>query len=180
MANPPKETGEQDSIDRLLATWVPQLPDIDLDVEAAVQRLQRLVRYIRRQMDDTLGEVGLSWGEWGVLGFLRLGGEPYRASPGRLSEHLGLSSGAMTNRLDRLEEAGYVRRLPDPDDRRGVQVELTDAGHDVWLRSVDAQAAKEALLASALNDRELAQLNRLLRRAMLEFERAGADKKKPA
>jgi DNA-binding MarR family transcriptional regulator len=77
----------------------------------------------------------------------------------------------MTNRLDRLEEAGFVRRVPDPDDRRGVLVELTDAGRKVWKSSVKAQAAKESLVAAALDDDEKLQLNALLRRLMLEFER---------
>jgi len=77
----------------------------------------------------------------------------------------------MTNRIDRLEHAGLVRRLPDPDDRRGVIVELTDAGHKAWEDSVAAQAAKESLVAAALTKDEKRQLNALLRRLMLEFER---------
>ena len=80
-------------------------------------------------MEETLDEHGLSWGEWKVLGLLRHAGPPYRSSPGYLAERAELSSGAMTNRLDRLEAAGLIRRLPDPTDRRGVQVELTEAGH---------------------------------------------------
>ena len=82
-----------------------------------------------------------------------------------------LSSGAMTNRLDRLEQAGYVRRLPDPDDRRGVVVELTDHGRETYRSAVGVQAKKEALMAAALSPREQTQLNSLLRRLMLEFER---------
>jgi DNA-binding MarR family transcriptional regulator len=82
----------------------------------------------------------------------------------------------MTNRLDRLEAAGLVRRLPDPDDRRAIQVELTDQGHRAWEDSVGVQAAKEELIASAaLNANEREQLNRLLRRLMLAFERTGIE-----
>jgi len=77
----------------------------------------------------------------------------------------------MTNRLDRLEEAGLIRRVRDPDDRRGVKIELTDAGKRVWTDSTSAQARKEALVASALTKREQTQLNSLLRKLMLEFER---------
>jgi DNA-binding MarR family transcriptional regulator len=90
---------------------------------------------------------------------------------GQLAKWADLSSGAMTNRLDRLEQAGFVRRVPDPDDRRGVLVELTDAGRRVWEESVSAQAAKESLIAAALDKDEKRQLNALLRRLMLEFER---------
>jgi DNA-binding MarR family transcriptional regulator len=82
-----------------------------------------------------------------------------------------LSSGAMTNRLDRLEEADLVRRLPDPEDRRSVVVELTDHGRETIQKMVGAQAQKEALLAMSLSAREQKQLNGLLRKVMLEFER---------
>jgi DNA-binding MarR family transcriptional regulator len=82
-----------------------------------------------------------------------------------------LSSGAITNRLDRLEEAGLVRRLPDPADRRGVVVELTDKGRDTYQSAVGVQAKKEELITAALTDREKQQLNALLRRLMVEFER---------
>jgi DNA-binding MarR family transcriptional regulator len=82
-----------------------------------------------------------------------------------------LSSGAITNRLDRLEQAGLIRRLPDPDDRRGVLVELTAKGRRTYQKAVGAAAKKEALVAAALTEREKKQLNALLRRMMLEFER---------
>jgi DNA-binding MarR family transcriptional regulator len=77
----------------------------------------------------------------------------------------------MTNRLDRLEKAGLVKRLADPNDRRGVLVEITKAGQKAWLESTGTEAAREALIAAALSDREKEQLNSLLRRLMLEFER---------
>jgi DNA-binding MarR family transcriptional regulator len=82
----------------------------------------------------------------------------------------------MTNRLDRLEEAGLVRRVADPDDRRGVLVELTDKGGKLWSEAIGAQAEKEALLASALTKRELSELNDLLRRVMITFEERGLGK----
>jgi DNA-binding MarR family transcriptional regulator len=102
---------------------------------------------------------------------LKRAGSPYRRKAGELAERSDISSGAMTNRLDRLEEAGLVRRLRDPDDRRGVLVELTDAGDRLYGESVSAQAAKEALVASALDEDEKQQLNALLRKIMLELER---------
>jgi DNA-binding MarR family transcriptional regulator len=165
------EIKHEDRVDQLLADWAPELPGVDLDVESAVQRMQRIVKAIRRRMDETLSEFGLSFGEWGILGHLSLSGAPYRSSPGQLSEKEGLSSGAMTNRLDRLEEAGLIRRLPDPNDRRGLQIELTEQGHELWAKALGAQASKEAAVAAALSERELAQLNKLLRKVLLEFER---------
>ena len=85
----------------------------------------------------------------------------------------------MTNRLDRLEKAGFVKRLPDPDDRLGVLIELTAEGGRKWVQTAEVQAAYENLIGAALNKREKEQLNSLLRRLMLEFERSeGGDSKK--
>lgn len=161
----------RDNVDRMLEVWKHELPDLDLATEGIVERIQKLNRYLDRAMNQTLAEFGLDRGEWHLLGALRRSGPPYRRSPGQLADDIGLSSGAMTNRLDRLEEAGLVRRLPDPDDRRGLKVELTDAGWRAWQDSTGAQAEKEALVASALDQGEKEALNGLLRRLMLEFER---------
>ena len=103
----------------------------------------------------------------------------FRRSAGLLAKRTDLSSGAMTNRLDRLEKAGLVTRLPDPDDRRGVLIELTGEGEKKWVATAKVQAAYENLIGAALNKREKEQLNSLLRRLMLEFERSeGVDSKK--
>lgn len=161
----------RDGIDRMLEVWKNELPDLDLATEGIVERIQKLNRYLDRAMNETLADFHLDRGEWRLLGALRRSGPPYRRSPGRLAEDIGLSSGAMTNRLDRLQEAGLVRRLPDPDDRRALQVELTEAGWQAWQDSVGVQAKKEALVASALNPEEKEALNGLLRVLMLEFER---------
>jgi DNA-binding MarR family transcriptional regulator len=161
---------EQDHVDRFLAEL--NGPAIDLTVEGIVDRITGISRRLRRSMNETLTGVGLSWEEWKLICTLRNRGEPYRLSPGELAQKQELSSGAMTNRLDRLEEAGFVRRLPNPDDRRSLLVELTDAGHQVWHDSIGAQAEKEALIAAAaLDSTEREQLNVLLRRLMRAFER---------
>jgi DNA-binding MarR family transcriptional regulator len=161
---------EQDHIDRWLAEH--ELPGaVDLEVEGIVDRINGLRRRLHRMLDETLADFGLSEGEWKALTHLQLDGPPHRKSVGQLGKWADLSSGAMTNRLDRLEEAGLVRRVADPDDRRGVLVELTDKGRKAWEESVSAQAAKESLVAAALNPEEKRQLNALLRRLMLEFER---------
>jgi DNA-binding MarR family transcriptional regulator len=170
---------EQDHIDRFLEKIAPEMPTLDLAVEGIVDRLMGLSRRLKRMLDETLEDVGLSSGEWKVLCSLRHSGPPYRSSPGRLADNAELSSAAMTNRLDRMEAAGLIRRLPDPTDRRALLVELTDEGRIKWEQAVDAQAAKEALVASALSGREKEQLNALLRRMMIAFERQeGHGKKK--
>jgi DNA-binding MarR family transcriptional regulator len=167
--NPPV-SDEQDHVDRWLAEH--ELPGaVDLEVEAIVDRINGLRRRLNRMLNETLSEYGLSVGEWKVLGHLQLDGPPHRKPVGQLAKWGDLSSGAMTNRIDRLEGAGFVRRVPDPDDRRGVLVELTDAGARAWEQSVSAQAEKESLVAAALSATEKQQLNALLRRLMREFER---------
>lgn len=162
---------EQDWIDARLLIWATELPELDLATEGIVERIQKLAARFNHEMDLTLREFELKRGEWHLLAALRKSGPPYRRSPGQLSEDLGLSSGAMTHRLDRMESAGLIRRLPDPEDRRSLQIELTDAGWQLWQDSTGTQARKEALIAEALTDEEKEQLNVLLRRLMLAFER---------
>jgi DNA-binding MarR family transcriptional regulator len=160
---------EQDHIDRFLAEH--DLPGVDLAVEGIVDRIHGLRRRFNAMLDATLSEHGLAEGEWKVLNHLWLSKPPYRRSAGQLAKRAELSTGAMTNRLDRLEEAGLVRRLPDPDDRRGVLVELTKKGQQAWEKTLGVQAAKESLIAGALTKAEQRELNVLLRRLMREFER---------
>ncbi len=167
------EPQPRDHIDRFLDDIHLVLPELDREVEGIVDRIDGLSRRLRKTMDETLSEFGLDAGEHKMLSILAQGGEPFRSSPGRLAQQMELSSGAMTNRLDRLEQAGLIRRLPDPGDRRGVVVELTDDGRDTYRRAVGAQATKEALVTAALEQDEKVQLNTLLRKLMLEFEQRG-------
>ena len=164
---------ERDHIDCFIEEH--HFPGIDLEVEAMVDRINGLRRRFHRMLDETLIEFGLNPGEWKALNQLRLAKPPHRHSIGQLAAWAELSSGAMTNRIDRLENAGLVKRVPDPNDRRGVLVELTDAGHEVWEDALRAGAANEALVAAALTADEKRQLNSLLRRLMLEFERRERD-----
>ena len=158
-----------DYVDRMLAVWVREIPSLDRLTEGIVERIDILSRYFDQSMETTLAEFGLDRRTHRVLARLRYQGPPYRLSAGELAEGMGLSSGAMTNRLDRLEAAGLVRRLPDPDDRRGVLVEPTDAGLAAWDRATETQAGKEALIASALSEDEKERLHALLRRLMRAF-----------
>ena len=165
-----KPTVQSDRVDRMLETWASRLPPIDLDIEGVVQRIQWITKLIHRQMEETLADYELTHGEWGILRQLAMEGPPHRSSPGQLAKRDGLSSGAMTNRLDQLEKAGLVKRLPDLEDRRALHVELTDKGHKLWADSLSAQANKEAKLAASLDERELAQLNKLLRKVLTGLE----------
>ena len=182
-ANKGSPEDRADYVDRMLAVWVREIPGLDRLTEGIVERIDILNRLFDHSMETTLAEFGLDRRTHRVLARLRYQGPPYRLSAGKLAEGMGLSSGAMTNRLDRLEAAGLVRRLPDPDDRRGVLVEPTEAGHAAWDRATDTQAGKEALIASALSEMEKEQLHALLRRLMRAFPhevRAAAKHKKGA
>ncbi len=165
-----------DSVDKKLAVWARELPDLDLETEGIVGRIQYLEKRLRRSMEDTFKEFQLDYGQWVVLGALRSAGAPYRRSAGALAQVLDLTSGAMTSRLDRMEEAGLVRRLPDPDDRRGVKIEITDKGSRLWEEAVGVQAAKEQLVAGALSPKEKQQLSELLKRLVLAFDAGAAER----
>ena len=123
--------------------------DFERAAQGIVERIDKLERYIDATMRETLDSFELSTGEYKLVMHLRYGGPPYRGKPGKLAKWLGLSTGAMTNRLDNMERRGLIRRLDDPDDRRGVIVELTDEGKALWDTAVGAQAEKESIVATA-------------------------------
>jgi DNA-binding MarR family transcriptional regulator len=161
---------ETDSVGRLLHVWKREIPELDLETEGIVERIQKINKHLDHAMNETLGEFDIDRGEWMVLTVLRRSGEPYRLSPGALARFMGLSAAAITNRLNQLESRGLIRRLPDSEDRRAIKVELTSEGWQRWQDSVGAQAHKEALIASALTQPEKQTLNELLCRLMLQFE----------
>lgn len=164
----------EDHIDRFLARLAaqPGTEMIDLEVEGIVDRVGAINRRIKRGMEATLAEHGLTHEDWQVMCALRLRREENRSTPGALASELELSTGAMTSRLDRLERERYVRRVPDPEDRRSVVVELTPEGRAAWDRAAGVQARREAFFASALSKAQQRQLNDLLRKLLLALEAA--------
>jgi DNA-binding MarR family transcriptional regulator len=169
MATKAPANTERDTLDAMLEVWAREIPDLDPLTEGIVERIQKLARAFDRTMDETLVETGLDRRSYHVLGKLRSVGPPYRRSAGQLAEHMGLSSGAMTNRLDRMEAAGLVRRLADPNDRRATLIEPTEEGRALWDRAVATQAQREAKVASVLAPKEREELHRLLRTLMRAF-----------
>lgn len=156
----------RDFTDRLidrLGEVRPDLPVADLQVSA---RLARLGRHIAVRQEEVFGRLGLNRGEVGVLSALRVAGPPHRLSPTLLGRGLMLSSAGVTSRLDRLERRGLVVRHPDPDDRRGVIVELTDHGLELVDAAIAANIASERQLLSGLTSDEVATLELLLRKLL--------------
>lgn len=162
--------GRQDSVDRFIEEQVLDLfPTLDPEVEAAVERLSKIAKYLARSTERTVATFGLNGGEFHVLQKVRC--SPTQAlTAGELADRLSLSSGAMTNRLDGLEEAGLIVRQRDPEDRRSVIIGLTDAGVAVVNRAVESQGVEEQRFMSMLSAPEKRKLNDLLRRLVLEIE----------
>ena len=159
-----------DSVDVCTADITSRYPQIDTQVEGVVSRMSTIGKYLSRSFDQTLADYGLNHGEYRLLLRLSTRSEDNRMSAGDLSRALTLSSGAMTNRLDRLETAGLVRRVADPRDRRGVLVELTPEGKRLIDAAVIEQSVKEIDSLAVLKPRELATLNDLLRKVLVSLE----------
>lgn len=159
--------GRVDEIDRLVAEWNRERPDLDVSASYTLTRITRLALLQAASFAPVFARYGLTWGEHLVLAALRRSGPPFRMSPTTLFSSLLLSSGAMTNRLDRLEEMGFVRRLPDPSDRRGRLVELTAKGRRVVDNAVVDHIADEEKLIAPLNRSERQRLAELLRKLLL-------------
>lgn len=156
----------RDHVDKFLDELEP-IEGLDYEVEGIVDRIGGINRRIKRGMEATLADFGLSHPDWQVLSTLRNSGS---RTPGVLARYLELSTGAMTSRLDSLEREGLIRRVPAPDDRRSVVVELTKEGRAKWDTAASIQARKEAFFASALSPTEQKRLNDLLRKLMLALE----------
>ena len=167
---PSIEVAMGDFIDHIAQQWQQERPDLDLSPTEVVGRIDRLGVYLRRAVDETLRDFDLHRGGFAVLAALRRSGAPYRLHPTELFTGLLSSSGAMTNRLDRLEAAGLVRRVSDPDDRRGVLVELTAAGRALTDQAAEAHLTNERNLLSSLTHSEQEQLASLLRTLLIVFE----------
>jgi len=137
-----------DEVDDLVAAWHAERPDLDVQPMQVLSRVARLARHLDRARRAAFADHGLEPWEFDVLSALRRQGPPYELSPGALLHTTLVTSGTMTNRIDRLEEAGLVRRRPDPQDKRGILVTLTQAGQDrADAALADLLKAEQALLA---------------------------------
>ena len=159
-----------DEVDGLLDAWHRERPDLDVAPLAVLSRVSRLARHLDRARRAAFAEHELEAFEFDVLAALRRAGPPYELSPGQLLRQTLVGSGTMTNRLDRLESRGLVRRRPDPEDGRGVRVRLTTRGQARVDAAVTDLLAREKALLAALPDTDRDQLARLLREVLLRFE----------
>jgi len=161
-----------DFVDDVLGSWRSTSPSIDTAPLEITGRLSRIGPLLGRRQEGVFSRFGVNRGEVGALSALRVAGPPHRLSPTRLGHGLMLSSAGVTSRIDRLERRGLVRRLPDPDDRRGVIVELTDEGAKVVDEAVRAMAESDRQLLERFDGDEMTQLQALLKKLLAGLEPA--------
>ena len=159
----------RDEVDELIEAWERERSDLDLDAMAVFSRISRLARHLDLARREAFTRHGIESWEFDVLAALRRAGAPYELSPGRLLRETLVTSGTMTNRVDRLAARGFVERSPDPDDRRGVIVRLTAEGKTAVDGAFEELLTAEKDLLADLPDRERRKLASLLRILLAPF-----------
>ncbi|HJQ03871.1 MAG TPA: MarR family transcriptional regulator [Nocardioides sp.] len=159
-------------VERWRDHWVLDHP-FDDQVEAMTVRVIALTRSFRAATKSAAAAVGLEDFEYATLHELMIRDTPGRASPTELAEAAKVSPAGMSGRLDTMERKGLVKRTPGRDDRRRVDVEATRKGREIWNRAMELRGRAEDDAASALTPRELATLNRLLKKMTLRLEGDG-------
>jgi DNA-binding MarR family transcriptional regulator len=171
MNSEPAATPSDDSVDRDLASWLAELPHVDAGIEAARMRLLRIARQSERMLSDIATRHGLTLGDWETLSVLRRSGAPYAMTPSELMNALGVTSGTVSVRLERLQNAGLVEPARGSGDGRSRPVRLTDEGARRWQAATDARTALERrLFTQAFTPAQILRLNDLLRALMIELE----------
>jgi DNA-binding MarR family transcriptional regulator len=159
-----------DEVDELVAAWRVQRPDLDVAPLQVLSRVSRLARHLDIARRGAFAAHGLEAWEFDVLSALRRAGPPFQLTPGALLRATLVTSGTMTNRIDRLAAAGLVRREPDPRDRRGVLVTLSEQGQAVVDSALTDLLDREQALLAGLGDNQRQQLADLLRTLLAPFD----------
>jgi DNA-binding MarR family transcriptional regulator len=167
----PRGAGElRDEVDELVARWRTERPDLDVEPLQVLSRISRLAKHLDRARTAAFASHGLQAWEFDVLSALRRQGPPYQLSPGALLHATLVTSGTMTNRIDRLAEAGLVSRHPDPQDKRGVLVTLTTSGRAVVDAALEDLLRSERELLTGLDRGQRHELAALLRILLAPFD----------
>lgn len=164
------EPDDKDHVDRILAQWRRERPDLDVSAMGPLGRLARLRAHISQEQEAVFADHGLTSASFDVLATLRRSGPPFQLSPGELLAATMVTSGTMTNRLDQLEKAGLVKRLDNPEDRRGVIIALTPEGLKRIDAAVAAHVANQQRLVAGLTPEERDALDALLKKFLATFE----------
>jgi DNA-binding MarR family transcriptional regulator len=161
-----------DPVDKILAQWNRERPDLDVAPMGMIGRFKRISQHLSREMDKTFAAHGLNNASFDVLATLRRSGSPYSLSPGDLLATMMVTSGTMTNRIDQLEKAGLVQRVPNPEDGRSVVISLTEKGYATIDAAVGEHVETQARLVSGLTEKESRSLNLLLARFLENLEKS--------
>ena len=159
-----------DDVDAIVEAWRRERPDLGVEPLHVFSRVSRLARLLDLDRTSAFARHELEGWEFDVLSALRRAGEPYQLSPGRLVQETLVTSGTMTNRIDRLATKGWVERLPSPTDRRGVIVRLTQGGQAAVDAAMADLLAREGELLDDMSADERAALTRALKRLLAPFE----------
>jgi DNA-binding MarR family transcriptional regulator len=159
-----------DRLDEIASAWSQERPDLDTSSLELMGRLFRTAQLADRRLSAGLADTDLQTGWFDLLAALRRAGEPYQLNPSELMRATMLSSGGMTKRLDRLAEVGLVERLPDPHDRRGTLVRLTELGRRRIDEALPAHISNEERILDPLSPRQRKTLNALLRKLLAHLE----------
>src|SRR3954451_18209654 len=161
---------ELDAVDRMLAQWARERPDLDTGPMSVIGRLHRVAELLEAGLRPVFAEVGLGNGDFDVLASLRRAGPPFRLSAGELSASTLVTSGAVSKRIDRLEAKGLVERSVNATDARGREIQLTAKGRELTDELVVRHWDNEDRLVAALDGGEREQLAGLLRKLLLDVE----------
>ena len=153
-------------MDVIVGQWRRERPDLEPSAKEVTGRIIRLASLFQRAYGDVFEPLGLKDGDYGQLAALRRAGAPFELTPTELARHLMMTSGGMTAAIDRLERKGFAVRVPNPADRRGSLVRLTDAGREVIDEAMTQHVHTEQGLVATLDEREQVQLRNLLRKLL--------------
>ena len=160
----------KDQVREVVTDWNRERPDLDTAHMEVVTRILRAGHLLQKRLDVVAGGYGLSHkGDLDALAALRRSGKPYELTPTQLARLLQLTSGGMTNRLDRLEELGLVARRPDPSDRRGTLVGLTDAALQLVEEAFASSLQTQSAVLDEISKRDRAELGRILEQLLVSL-----------
>lgn len=166
---------QRDLVDTLVDQWSAEMPRFNGAAKGLVYRLIYLNERYMAAMQSRLRKQGLTIGSYGVLACLRRQGEPYAMSPTAIFQALSLSSGGVSNLLERMEKDRLVKRSPDPNDRRGVLVKLTTRGQVIADEAAALEAEAEEAFIADVSDAELKTVNGILLRVLTDMDGAALD-----
>ncbi|GAB7221147.1 MarR family transcriptional regulator [Vibrio owensii] len=159
-----------DAIDRVVSQWAKEKPELDTEPMAIMGRLMRIAKHMENHVAELHKRYDLKMGEFDVLATLRRSGQPYRLTPSELISSMMLTSGAMTNRLDKLEKKGLIAREHSKEDRRSVTVELTGKGFELIDSLIEQHLQAQHELMGSLNSAEKGQVNQALKLLLPQYE----------